>query len=174
MMSGRICFIGLDAPQNAYFLSQVPGAVVAHEMLPKIVVQQGRLLVDASSGFGMTAVSKVVFHGIFEHDHDLIAGLAVWGGPCLPNAKAMMDCRLKLPCLVRALRFSEFAAPARGFASAGATYFAESNHVAKWGDWHCGENKQEFSGDWQADESSIVEPFLAGGAVRVVVIGDQF
>lgn len=172
-MSQRICLIGLDEPEHRELSSRLGVPVVAHESVPKVVVSDGQLFVESRSGAHMLAVSHVVFHGIFEHDLDLIAALALWGGPCLPNAAVMMDCRLKLPCLVRALKYSRFAAPRRGFASAGATFFAEREHVAKWGNWHCGENKARFTGLRECDEASIVEPFLQGDSVRVVVLGDQ-
>src|SRR5262245_14204248 len=132
-MTERACIIGLDEPQKSDLQRRLAGSVVAHEMLPRILVRDGTLLVGASSGFGLLPVTKVVFHGIFEDDHDCIAGLALWGGPCLPNASAMMDCRLKLPCLVRALQFTEFAHPPRGFASVGVEYSTEVERVAKWG-----------------------------------------
>lgn len=172
-MTERACIIGLDEPQKSDLKRRLGGPVVVHEMLPRILVRDGALFVGASSGFGLLPVAKVVFHGIFEDDHDFIAGLALWGGPCLPNARAMMDCRLKLPCLVRALQFTEFGDPPRGFASAGVEYSTEVERVAKWGNWHCGENKERFSHTWQAQKSAIVERYLVGEAVRVVVIGQH-
>lgn len=172
-MTKRICLIGLDEPQNAWFRSRINEPFISYETLPRILVRDGQLFVEARSGFGQLPVAKVVFHGIFEHDHDLIAGLALWGGPCLPNARAMMDCRLKLPCLVRALQFTEFGAPARGFVSSGMDYATEITRVAKWGNWHCGENKQQFVDTWPSDESAIVERYLEGEAIRVVVIGNR-
>ncbi|PQO48107.1 hypothetical protein [Blastopirellula marina] len=173
-MPERICLIGFDPPQNDWFRARIDGPLVGYESLPRIIVHDGQLLVESLSGFAMLPVAKVVFHGIFENDHDFVSGVALWGGPCLPNAVAMMDCRLKLPCLVRALRHSQFAAPPRGYASPGATYATDVPRVAKWGNWHCGENKQPFDDDWQSPESAIVEPFFPGSAVRVVVIGDRF
>lgn len=172
-MTSRLCLIGLDAPQIADLKARIDGPVVAYETLPRILVRDGNLFVEAASGFGVIPVHRVVYHGIFEDDHDLIAGLALWGGPCLPDARAMMDCRLKLPCLVRALAFTEFGPPARGFASAGVAYDTEVERVAKWGNWHCGENKERFTKSYVPAEAAIVEPFLAGDAVRVVVIGDR-
>lgn len=172
-MTQRACIIGLDEPQNSALKARITGAVVIHETLPRILVRDGELFVEASSGFGFQPVSKVVFHGIFEDDHDLIAGLALWGGPCLPNARAMMDCRLKLPCLVRALQFTEFADPPRGFASKGIEYSTDVERIAKWGNWHCGENKERFNRAWQAQESAIIERYLQGDAIRVVVIGQR-
>ena len=96
--------------------------------------------------FRSLGVSHVVFHGIFEDDLDFLAGLALWGGPCFPNPAAMMDCRLRLPCLVRSLRFTRFGGAVRGFASVNAEYDAEVESVAKWGNRHCGDNKEKFVG----------------------------
>jgi hypothetical protein len=73
----------------------------------------------------------------------------------------------------RALDVSRFAAPRRGYASRGARYGADDERVAKWGNWHCGENKERFAGVWYAEEASVIEPFIRGQAVRVVVIGEQ-
>lgn len=147
--------------------------MVCHELVPKILVRDQQLFVQSASGGRMLPVSKVVYHGIFEHDHDFITGLALWGGPCMPNAAAMMDCRLKLPCLVRALRHSRFADPPRGYCSPDQDYPASRPSVAKWGNWHCGENKERFDRMYCPDEPSIIEPFIEGNAVRVVVIGDE-
>jgi hypothetical protein len=146
--------------------------LLSRDTLPRIVVRDGELLVEAAS-FGFAPVSRVVFHGIFEDDHDLLGGLALWGGPCLPNARAMLDCRLKLPCLVRALRFTRFGEPARGFVSARTDFDTSLKRVAKWGNWHCGENKARFQSTWRGEEPAIVEPYLSGEATRVVVIGQQ-
>lgn len=173
-MLPRTCLIGLDTPQALALKARLSGAVLVHETLPGILVRDGNLFVDAESGCGTVPVSQVIFHGIFENDHDVIAGLALWGGRCLPDARGMLDCRLKIPCFVRALQFTQFGAPLRGFASAGVEYSTNIERVAKWGNWHCGENKERFSQKWTGQEAAIVERFLAGSAVRVVVIGDQF
>jgi hypothetical protein len=172
-MTKRLCLIGLDEPEYSQYGSRVPFPVLAHESVPHVIVTGGRLFVESRSGDRMLPVTQVVFHGIFEDDLDLITALALWGGPCIPSASAMMDCRLKLPCLVRALRHTRFAAPARGFVSAGTTTYVESPHVGKWGNWHCGENKARFDESWTAPEPAIVEPFFAGQSVRVAVIGER-
>jgi hypothetical protein len=119
-------------------------------------------------------VSKVVYHGIFDDDHDFIAGLALWGGACLPNPLGMMDCRLRLPCLVRALQHTRFGEPLRSFAAANVPFTTQTERVAKWGNWHCGENKTRFTDTWQSADAAIIEPFIVGRAVRIVLIGDQY
>lgn len=171
-MAPRPCLIGLDEPEVLLLRERYGRPLLARDTLPRIVVRDGELLVESAS-FGFSPVSRVVFHGIFEDDHDLLGGLALWGGPCLPNARAMLDCRLKLPCLVRALRLTRFGEPARGFVSPRTDFDTSQERVAKWGNWHCGENKTRFQHTWRGEEAAIVEPFLTGQALRVVVIGEQ-
>jgi hypothetical protein len=142
-------------------------------MPPRVPGRDGRLFVEAPEGIRLLPVARVVFHGIFEDDLDLLAALALWGGPCYPGPLALLDCRLRLPCLARALRLTRFGAPPRGYASGGVEYPAEAEQVAKWGNWHCGENKARFTGRWVNDEPCLIEPFLPGEAVRVVILGDR-
>ena len=66
-------------------------------------------------------VSHVLFHGIFEDDFPFLTALALWGGPCLPKARGMMDCRLRIPCLVRALEVTRFGGMLRGYADCDTT-----------------------------------------------------
>lgn len=173
IMTERMCIIGLDSPEYSEIHQRLALPMVAHETLPRIVVRDGQLLVAARNRTGLIPVSLVVFHGIFEDDLDAITALALWGGPCLPNAHAMMDCRLKFPCLVRALQHTQFGAPLRGYAGPHTPINVDRTHVAKWGNWHCGENKECFTETWNSEHPSIIEPFLAGQSVRIVVIGEQ-
>lgn len=167
----RDCVIGLPASRAAQLAPD--RSLLVCETLPAIEVRGDRLLVAPEPGFAPVPVGRVVFHGIFEDDLDLLAGLALWGGPCFPDARAMMDCRLKLPCLVRALAHSRFPTPGRGYASRGISPRGALAQVAKWGNWHCGENKALIDEDWIADEPSIIEPLLEGPAARVVMIGER-
>lgn len=172
-MSERLCLIGLDEPEYQQIQSQSSVPLLAWEMLPRIRVRGNQLWVESEIGSRFVPVSKVVFHGIFEDDLDFLAALALWGGPCFPNPHAMMDCRLRLPSLVRALRFTRFPMPNRGFVSPGVEYPSDTPCVAKWGNWHCGENKERFTDAWQSREPCLIEPFLIGESVRVVMIGDR-
>jgi hypothetical protein len=169
-MNERVLLIGFDAPEAAALIERIPFECLSHEMLPRIVVQGGKLFAEDADCFHYRRVSRVVFHGIFEQDLEFLAGLALWGGPCFPNPAAMMDCRLRIPCLVRALRFTRFGG-SRGYASPEAVYDSEVDSVAKWGNWHCGENKERFIGKWTAWKPTLFEPFVAGEAVRVVMLG---
>lgn len=172
-MRDAICIVGLDERESDMIRERLDCHVIAHVTVPGILVKDGQLFVETSSKACTLPVSKLIYHGIYDDDLDFITGLAFWGGPSLPNARALMDCRLKLPCLVRALDFTRFGEQ-RGFASPFMRYETQSEQVAKWGNWHCGENKERFSAHWSGESSAIVEPFYEGQAVRVVIIGDQY
>jgi hypothetical protein len=173
-MADYVCIVGLDEPEYTALQSRLNVPVIAHAVLPKIVLDDGQLYVETTRVNQYARVSKLVYHGIFEDDLDFIGALALWGGACLPNAKAMLDCRLKLTNLVKALQFTHFGEPLRGYASPYARFEGEGERVAKWGNWHCGENKARFTGRWSSEHPAIIERFLVGQAVRVVMIGDRF
>src|SRR5207248_1649057 len=62
---------------------------------------------------------------------------------------------------------------ARGWADRGTAFEADVETVAKWGEWHCGENKAKFTGAWTAEVPTLFEPFVTGAAVRVQVVGGR-
>ena len=169
-MQKRLCVIGLDKTVFQEIRKSFFGPVIFHETIPKYLVSKGRLFVQKSNGIGMLEVDKVVFHGIFENDFDLITALTIWGGDCYPNALGMMNSRLKLPCLARALKVSKFNSE-RGMISENTEINVSEETVAKWGNWHCGENKFKFNKNWISQAPSIIEPFFEGDSVRIVQIG---
>lgn len=171
-MKEQICLIGFDDPEIKALKKRISKPVIAHPVLPNFNVKSGNLYVDNESGGWQTCVDRVVFHGIFENDSDLFVGLSLWGGPCFPNPLGMLNCRNKHACLVRALSQTCFPGYGRGFVPAGATVTTKQVQVAKWGNWHCGENKTRFVGEWQSEFTSTLEPFFSGEAVRVVLLGD--
>lgn len=172
MTHNRIAVIGLHEEEYQHIREHVEGLIIWHQSVQKIRVTDGTLYVEKSHGVGMLPVDKVVYHGIFENDLDFISGLALWNGPCFPNAYGMMECRLKIPCLVKAMKYSRFSSP-RGFISEGAYVTTETERVAKWGNWHCGENKHKFTGNWESPEHAVLEPYFDGDAVRILHIGGK-
>jgi len=173
-MTQRIALIGLDEPESNVIRERGPDGIVAYESLPRIRVQDAQLWLETKMGGTYHRIDRIVFHGIFEHDFDFLAALVLWGGPCYPEPQPMLDCRLRLPCLARALKYTRFGAPARDYVGPNVEYIAESEHVAKWGNWHCGENKTRFSGGWVSAEPCLIEPFIVGEAVRVIGIGNRY
>lgn len=172
-MRKTLCIIGLERELSQILSNSFEGKVIIHDLLPKYVANHGNLYIENTTGFGYLKIDIVVFHGIFESDFDLITALTFWGGPCFPNAFGMMNCRLKLPCLARALKVSDFTA-SRGMVGAGSKINAENETVAKWGNWHCGDNKTKFVGKWESSNTSVLEPFFEGVAIRIIIIGSQY
>ena len=173
-MKERVCIIGLDEPEYNSIKENLPfgTAMIAYQWIPRIMLKDGELLVESRQGKGFLPVDRVIFHGIYEDDFDFITALALWGGLCLPNALAMLDCRLKLPCLARALQHSHFGGK-RSYIAPNMHFETNQQMVAKWGNWHCGENKTLFSEEFKSEHHTVIEPFFEGDAVRVVVIGEH-
>lgn len=176
MNKKRILIVGLD-PQDVQSIKlgmDFEYLFVHYDLIPQAQLVKGILYVESPSVQGKyLAVDKVIFHGIFDNDFDFITMLALWNGPCLPNALGMMDLRQRIPGLVRALSASRFSGIKRGMVIDSQEYVGETESVAKWGIWHCGEDKQRFNGNWQSAETSVIEEFITGEAVRVMLIGKQ-
>jgi hypothetical protein len=173
-MNEIIALVGFDEPEYTELQARLNLPVVAHPVLPRMLLRDGQLWMEATNSARMMPVSQVIYHAILEDDLDFIAALALWGGACLPNPLAMLDCRLRLPCLARALRYSRFGAPQRGYAAPKTRFTTEIERVAKWGNWHCGEDKTRFTDSWLSDDAAIIEPFIPGQAVRIVMIGERY
>lgn len=173
-MRRTLCLIGLERHLSQKISFEYKGAILIHDMLPKYILSpKNDLYIERSNGVGFLKVDIVVYHGIFENDFDFLTALSFWNGPCFPNPLGMLNCRLKLPCLSRALRVTNFGAQ-RGMIPAGETINSKEAIVAKWGNWHCGENKAQVIGKWSSAETSVLEPYFSGNAVRIVIIGDDY
>ena len=175
MEKKRILIIGLEEAELQAIQEGITHMVVSYDMLPHIKLIAGKLWVESAQIPGKyLEVDKVVYHGIYENDFDFITLLALWGGACLPNAHGMMDCRLRHSGLVRAKRVSRFGNLPRGMSIEPQKWIAEKDTVAKWGNWHCGENKHRFEGEWESNEPTVYEPFIKGSAVRIMIVGESF
>ena len=173
MSNELVALIGLEREEVAELKSRVDCRFVSFDMMPKVQLREQQLYLGHFGTWDWKGpVGKVVFHGIFEDDLPGIAALALWGGPCLPGASGLLDCRPRIANLARVRRVSKFGALPRSYTDPETTYHAATPSVAKWGEWHCGEGKERFEGEWHAKEPTLVEPFLAGDAVRVTAIGD--
>ncbi|WP_372366363.1 hypothetical protein [Candidatus Uabimicrobium sp. HlEnr_7] len=168
----KVLFIGLEKDEVRDITQNLNIRTIHHELIPKLIVQDDKLFVEHPNIFDcMIQIDIVIFHGIFENDFDPINALAIWDGVCLPNPVALLNCRLKHPCLARALRITKFKMP-HGFVVNGSINVKEES-VAKWGNWHCGENKKRFTGEEHYPQPTVIEPFIKGTAVRILIIGNK-
>ena len=176
MNKKRVLIVGLEeadvsaVKQNLSF----DYLIVHYDVLPEVQLIEGELFVESPTIAGkLLLIDKVIFHGIYENDFDFITLLALWKGPCLPNAIGMMDLRQRIPGLVRALHVSKFSGIKRGMVIGSQEYSSSQEVVAKWGIWHCGEDKSKFNGNWTSSETSVIEEFILGEAVRIMIVGDK-
>ena len=176
MEKKRILIIGLE-PNEVNRIKEQLGygyLIVAYDMLPIVQLKEQVLYVENPNvPDQFLKVDKVIFHGIYENDFDFITLLSLWNGPCLPNAHGMMDLRQRIPGLTRALAVSKFNGIKRGMAIGEQDLFYDKEVVAKWGIWHCGEDKAKFSQHYTTQETSVIEEFIEGKAVRIMILGDQ-
>ena len=172
MEKKRVLLVGLEENEAQHIRQNIDHLVLIADTLPKAKLVNGELWVESRTVMDKyLKVDLVIYHGIFDHDFDFITLLALWNGPCLPNAVGMMDCRLRHSGLVRALQVSNFGNAPRGMSIKPENWVAENDTVAKWGNWHCGDNKHRFTGAWQTEEPTIFEPFIVGEAVRIMLVG---
>ncbi|QJW93818.1 hypothetical protein [Frigoriglobus tundricola] len=165
--------IGLDREEVTELKARVECRLVSFDMMPKVQLRDQHLYLARFGTWDWVGpVTKVVFHGIFEDDLPGIAALALWGGQCLPSASGLLDCRPRIANMARVRRVSRFATLPRSYTDAETTFRTDTPSVAKWGEWHCGVGKERFTGEWTAQEPSLIEPFIEGEAVRVTAIGD--
>lgn len=175
MQKERLLLVGLEEAEVQYIIARTTYLVVAYDMLPRIKLVEGTLWVESTqTPDKYLEVHKVIYHGIIDQDFDFITLLALWGGACLPDAHGMMDLRLRHSGLVRAIRASKFGKLPRGMSLNAQTWDASADTVAKWSNWHCGENKHRFTGAWQSSEPTVYESFIKGEAVRIMIVGEEF
>lgn len=168
-----VALIGLDREEIDELKQRVSCRFITFDLMPKVQLRDQQLFLARFGTWDWKGpVTQVVFHGIFEDDLPGITALALWGGPCLPSAHGLLDCRPRIANLARVRRVSRFASLPRSYTDTGTTFRTFRTGVAKWGEWHCGEGKELFTEEWQAKEPTLIEPFLEGEAVRVTAIGD--
>lgn len=174
MSDELVALIGPEREDVTELRARTDRRLVSFEMMPKVQLRNQQLYLARFGTWDWAGpVSKVVFHGIFEDDLPGIAALALWGGPCLPGASGLLDCRPRIANLARVRRVSRFTALPRSYTDAGTTFHTGAPAVAKWGEWHCGEGKERFADEWHATEPTLIEPFITGEAIRVTAIGDE-
>ncbi len=174
MEKERLLMIGLEENEVNHIRSHTNCLLVSYDFLPSIKLIEGNLYVESSfNPDRYLKVDKVIYHGIFENDYDFITLLALWNGKCLPNPLAMMDLRLRHSGLVRSLKATRFKNLKRGMSIKTENWKVQKATVAKWGNWHCGENKELFESDFFTSEPTLFEPFIKGEAVRIMLIGEE-
>ncbi len=171
----RLLIVGLDRPESSEIVARSGLPAVVTATLPRVRLVRGVLQAERPGAAGaFLPVTRVIFAGIYEGDADVLTALALWGGPCLPSGRGLMDCRHRVPCLIRARSASRFGGLPRSWADGGTTLDVGGQpSVAKWGNWHAGQDKERFTGRRVCDVPTLVEDFVPGTAVRLMMVGER-
>ena len=111
MSDGFVGLIGLEREEVNELERRVARRCVSFDLMPKVQLREQQLYLARFGTWDWTGpIDKVVFHGIFEDDLPGLAALALWGGPCLPSASGLLDCRPRIANLARVRKVSRFAA----------------------------------------------------------------
>lgn len=171
----RILIVGIEAAQVedlTEMLRPFSDQSLICEALPRLALEGERLYAESPRSGRWLEVDRVIFHGIYAEDEDFLSALALWAGPCFPKPAPMLAVRRRLASLLAALRLTRFPGARRGYLSREARFDFSRESVAKWGNWHCGEDKARFQGFFEAPENCLVEPFVKGEAVRLVLVDE--
>jgi hypothetical protein len=114
----------------------------------------------------------VVFYGYFDDAGAARRGLALGSTPTFPDVGKTLPLDERAVALMLALR-AEGRLPARGFVPRGVSVTVDREHVIKWGNRHCGEDKERVLGLVQVANDAVIEPFVTGRSVRILVVGER-
>ena len=171
-----VALIGLEREEITELKSRCDARFIGFEMMPKVQLRDHQLyLAQTVRHVGLERIGRE------GHLPRHLRGRLAWPRGTRSLGRAMStehDCHARLPpaCHWPRPRAPGIAVlcpcPVRTPTS-GRPSTPKTPSVAKWGLLgNRGEGKERFAEEWQKKESTLIEPFLAGDAVRVTAIGD--
>lgn len=165
--------IGLDPAVVDSLRQRLEARVVAYPAVPRVYSADGQVRVESASVTGRwLEPAGVLFYGYFENAGAARRALALASTPTFPDVGATLPLDERAMALLLALR-AEGRLSGRGFVPRGVAVTVESEHVLKWGNRHCGEDKARVTGKVDPVDDAVIEPFVAGGSMRVLIVGDK-
>ena len=142
---------------------------------PPIYALDGRVLAESGRVMGRwLRPDGVLYYSYFEGAADARRALAIADTPSFPDVRDTLPLDDKVMALLAAMRDrGALATVPRGYVPAGTEVPSNGERVLKWGDAHCGEGKLRVGGAFCPEHSSVVEPFLRGESVRVLLVGSR-
>ena len=175
----RIACIGL-APRNVEALKKsFDGAVLTYEVPPRMYSMNGKLFAESRSIVGKwLSFEWAYWYGYYPGDQRVVEARKALGlssaGKCLDFRNAVLHDDRTV-----SLMLAEHADPSpslpRGYLPKGTRTLAfEQPQVFKVGNDHCGDGKHLMNGfNPEYPAGGIIEPFLKGESVRVLIIGKK-
>ncbi len=165
--------VGLDADVVEQLRGRVDARLVAYPAVPRLYSVDGRVLVESASVVGRWLEPRgVVFYGYFDDAGPARRALALGATPTLPDVRATLPLDERAMALMLAARADE-PGPGRGFVPRGTPLKVDREHVVKWGNRHCGEDKERVTGSVEMASDAVIEPFVEGRSVRVLIVGER-
>jgi hypothetical protein len=165
--------IGLDPAFVDSLRQRLEARVVAYPAVPRVYSVDGQVRVESANVTGRwLEPSGVLFYGYFEDAGPARRALALGSTPTFPDIGATLPLDERAMALLLALR-AEGRLSGRGFVPRGVAVTVEIEHVLKWGNRHCGEDKARVTGKVDPVSDAIIEPFVAGMSVRLLIVGDK-
>jgi hypothetical protein len=165
--------VGLDAGLVEQLRGALEARLVAYPAVPRIYSLEGRVFVESATVTGRWLEPRgVVYYGYFDDAAEVRRALALGTTPTFPDLRATLVLDERAMALLLALRADE-ARSRRGFVSPGIEVRLEREHVLKWGNRHCGDDKARAVGSIIIRNASVVEPFVEGSSERILLVGDH-
>ena len=165
--------IGLDADVVQPLRERLEARIVAYPAVPPLYSLGGQLFVESASVAGRWLTPRgVIFYGYFDGAGPARRALALSTTPTFPDVRSTLPLDERAMALVLAMRADE-PGPGRGFVPAGTTLKVERDHVIKWGNRHCGEDKARFTGSFEMPNDAVVEAFVDGRSERILLVGES-
>ncbi len=169
----RILLVGLGEDITDELQNRTEDNCIAYQELPKLMAQDGELLVASRRFLGQwLPVQKVVWHSYYEDYLPLLYAIAFSHATCFPDITRLIQLYDRHASLFYALQATAFPAP-RSFVSVPAELVPGAPAVAKQGNMHCGWDKVRFDEPTTFEQPTLIEPFFEGESVRVLLIGDD-
>jgi len=155
------------------WLQAAPRASFRAPAVPRIYSLEGRVFVESPTVAGRWLEPRgVVYYGYFDDAGEARRALALGTTPTFPDVRATLPLDERAMALLLALRVDE-AGSRRGFVPRGIEVRLEREHVLKWGNRHCGDDKARAVGPTAIQNAAVVEPFVEGSSERILLVGDH-
>jgi hypothetical protein len=174
----RLACIGLEPNYLKAVKSAYPGIVVPYDVPPPMYSHQGKLYAESFQVAGRwLPIDRLIWYGYYPEDKraaEVRRAIALSYCPAYPDIDLAVLHDDRVLSLILASRADTLDSPmARGYLPRGNRVLLGELSVLKIGNDHCGDGKLLIDGLLpETEHSGIVEPFITGDSVRVLVIGE--
>jgi hypothetical protein len=177
----RIACVGLE-PRYVRAIKKRPhGHVVTYEVPPRMYSLHGRLFAESLTVNGKwLQIDRLFWYGYFPdfpRIPEVRRAIALAAVPAFPDLDLALIHDDRVLSLILATRADPKLPIKRGYLTTDSRPFTfEELHVLKVGNDHCGDGKRLINGYLGGNQGTlpgIIEPFIKGESIRVLVVGEK-